>query len=144
MAERYMLDTNILSALIQNPDGVAAERASSATRAGHIVCTSIIVAAESRFGATKKGSIKIQRRIEELFEEIDVLPLASNADEHYANLRVDLERMGQPIGGNDMLIAAHALAADAILVTHNTREFQRVKGLRIEDWLSAARSGGEI
>jgi tRNA(fMet)-specific endonuclease VapC len=68
---------------------------------------------------------------------VRVVPLSTGADAAYAVLRTDLERKGQLIGPNDMLIAAHALALDAILVTDNVREFKRVKGLKIENWLRA-------
>jgi tRNA(fMet)-specific endonuclease VapC len=64
-----------------------------------------------------------------------ILPLAEDADCHYAVLRADLERRGEPIGANDMLIAAHALSIDAVLVTDNLREFRRVQGLKLENWL---------
>jgi tRNA(fMet)-specific endonuclease VapC len=117
------------------PDGPLAAKIARVISASGIVCTSIIVAAESRFGVAKKGSNRLRRQVEQLLAEIDVLPFESNADEYYADLRADLERRGQPIGGNDMFIAAHALATDSILVTRNVREFTRVKGLRIENWL---------
>lgn len=67
---------------------------------------------------------------------MEVLPLGVDAIPHYARIRVELERAGRIIGANDLLMAAHALATDSILVSHNTREFQRVQGLRIEDWLA--------
>lgn len=76
-------------------------------------------------------------RIEELFTTITILPFEADADLHYARIRVDLERRRLIIGGNDLLIAAHALASGSILVTNNAREFQRVKGLKIENWLTS-------
>ena len=135
MPKRYLLDTNILSALMDHPDGPLAGKVAELISARGIVCTSIIVAAESRFGVAKKGSDRLRRKVEELLAEIDVLPLEPNADEYYAELRADLEHKGRLIGGNDMFIAAHALATDSILVTNNVREFSRIKGLRIENWL---------
>jgi tRNA(fMet)-specific endonuclease VapC len=75
--------------------------------------------------------------VEQSLATVEIVPLSSGADETYAVLRADLERKGQLIGPNDMLIAAHALALDAILVTDNVREFKRVKGLKIENWLRA-------
>jgi tRNA(fMet)-specific endonuclease VapC len=136
MPKRYLLDTNILTVLMDDPDGHVAAKVASVIAAREIVCTSIIVAAESRFGVAKKGSDRLRRKVEELLAEIDVLPLEPNADEYYAELRADLEHKGRLIGGNDMFIAAHALATDSILVTNNVREFSRVKGLRIENWLA--------
>jgi tRNA(fMet)-specific endonuclease VapC len=137
MPKRYLLDTNILTALMDNPDGNVAAKIADVISARGIVCTSIIVAAESRFGVAKKRSDRLRGQVDELLGEIDVLPLEPDADEYYAELRADLERRGQPIGGNDMFIAAHALATDSILVTNNVREFSKVKGLRIENWLES-------
>ena len=139
MADWYLLDTNILSALINHPDGSVASKLAEVVSAGGVVCTSIIVAAELRFGAAKKGSSRRRQRVEALLAEIDVLPFAPDADENYAQLRADLERRGQTIRGNDMLIAAHALGTNSILVTNNVREFSRLKGLKYEDWLGAGR-----
>ncbi len=136
MPKRYLLDTNILSALMDQPDGPIASKVADVISRRGIVCTSIIVAAESRFGVAKKGSDRLRRQVEELLAEIDVLPLEPTADEYYADLRADLEHKGRLIGGNDMFIAAHAMATDSILVTNNVREFSRVKGLRIENWLA--------
>ncbi len=120
---------------MDEPNGRAALRVTKAIAARDIVCTSIIVAGESRFGAVKKGSDRLRQKVEEIFREIEVLPLEPKADERYADLRADLERRGCLIGGNDMFIAAHALATNSILVTNNVREFSRVKGLRVENWL---------
>jgi tRNA(fMet)-specific endonuclease VapC len=88
-----------------------------------------------RYGAAKKGSAVLQQRVEQLPKAIPVLPLAPDADRFYGDIRTALETAGKIIDGNDLLIAAHALATDAVLVTDNTREFQRVTGLKIENWL---------
>jgi len=98
--------------------------------------TSIIVACELRFGAAKKRSARLADRIEEMLARLDVLPLAGEVDRRYAKLRWQLERRGTPIGPNDMLIAAHALALRRTLVTDNVREFRRVAGLAVENWLA--------
>lgn len=74
-------------------------------------------------------------RVEQLLEAIEVLPPEPTADVHYGRIRAQLEKTGSPIGGNNLLIAAHALTVGAILVTDNAREFKRVKGLRVENWL---------
>jgi tRNA(fMet)-specific endonuclease VapC len=99
--------------------------------------TSIVVVSELRFGVEKKGSAALARRLEVALGAVSIEPLAPDADVHYGRIRVDLERRGELIGPNDLLIAAHALSLDAVLVTDNVREFMRVKGLRLENWLSA-------
>lgn len=101
------------------------------------VCISIIVLAELRFGFAKKNSRRLSARLEGMLDELSVQPWGDPTDRYYADIRADLERSGQPIGANDMLIAAHALALDCILVTDNEREFARVPGLRVENWLKA-------
>ena len=131
---RYLLDTNILSDFIKNPAGPVASRIDTLA-ADEQVFTSIIVAAELRYGAIKKKSAALAARIEEALEVIDVLALSSDADRQYGVLRAELETKGTPIGANDMLIAAHALAANCILVTDNAKEFRRVRGLKVENWL---------
>ena len=129
----YLLDTNILSDLIRNPFGPVAQRIEAV--GAKAVCTSIIVAAELRYGCAKKGSPRLQARVEDILATIPVLPLEVPADADYGRQRAQLEASGQSIGGNDLLIAAHALALGLTLVTHNTREFSRIAGLQVEDWL---------
>ena len=129
----YLLDTNILSDLIRNPFGPVAQRIEAV--GAKAVCTSIIVAAELRYGCAKKGSPRLQARVEDILATIPVLPLEVPADADYGRQRAQLEASGQPIGGNDLLIAAHALALGLTLVTHNTREFSRIVGQQVEDWL---------
>lgn len=130
---RYLLDTNAVSDLINDPHGRVA---AAIERIGEsAICTSIIVAAELRFGAAKRNSRRLARQIETAFAHLDIQPFAVPADRIYGDLRADLERRGRPIGPNDLLIAAHALALGCTLVTDNTREFARVKSLRVENWL---------
>ncbi len=131
--KQYLLDTNILSDLIRNPAGPVSQQIRLVGE--QAVCTSLIVAAELRFGAHKRGSKRLSVQLEAVLGAMDVLPMESPCDQHYANLRLALERTGTPIGGNDMLIAAQALALGLVLVTHNRREFDRIPGLRVEDWL---------
>ena len=131
---RFLLDTNILSDFVKNPAGPVASRL-DALAADEEIYTSIIVAAELRYGAMKKKSPALSARIEELLETIDVLPFAPDGDRHYGTLRTDLEAGGTPIGANDMLIAASALATGCILVSDNVKEFQRVRGLKVQNWL---------
>jgi tRNA(fMet)-specific endonuclease VapC len=131
---RYMLDTNILSDLIRNPQGKAARRIA---RVGEDnICTSIIVAAELRYGGAKSGSSKLRKAVEDLLGEIDVLPFEAPGDAEYGAIRALLESAGTPIGGNDLLIAAHARALGATIVTANTQEFRRVRDMKVENWLS--------
>jgi tRNA(fMet)-specific endonuclease VapC len=131
---RYLLDTNIISDLIRNPQGKAAKRIAKVGE--DKVCTSIVVAAELRYGCAKIGSKKLLSAVEDLLAEIEVLPLDAPADAEYGEIRAGLEAVGRPIGGNDLLIAAHALATEAIIVTANADEFKRVRGLKIENWLA--------
>jgi tRNA(fMet)-specific endonuclease VapC len=128
-----MLDTNIVSDLIRNPLGKVAKRLKKAGDEG--LCVSIITAAELRFGAAKRGSPRLSERIEQVLSELDVLPFSVPADATYAGIRLALEQAGEPIGPNDLLIAAHAQTAGAVLVTANAREFRRVRGLKVENWL---------
>ena len=131
---RYMLDTNIISDLIRNPQGRAAKRIAKAGEQN--ICISIIVAAELRYGAVKSGSKRLLKVIEDLLGEIAVLPFDVPADVEYGAIRAELEAGGAPIGGNDLLIAAHARATGATMVTANDDEFTRVRGLKVENWLA--------
>lgn len=129
-----MLDTNILSDMIRNPAGKAA---SAMLREGDAaICTSIVVASELRYGCARKGSAKLLKKVEELLAEIPVLPLDVPVDAVYGALRAELEGMGQTIGHNDLFIAAHACALGTTLVTANTGEFTRIRGLKVENWLA--------
>ena len=131
---RYMLDTNILSDLIRNPQGRAARRIAKVGETS--VCTSIVVAAELRYGCEKSGSTKLRKAVEDLLGEIDVLPFEAPADANYGAIRASLEAAGTPIGGNDLLIAAHAKTLGATIVTANTQEFRRVRDVKVENWLA--------
>lgn len=130
----WMLDTNILSDLIRNPQGALKGRLDAIPQGA--LCTSIVVACELRFGARRKGSDVLTKRVEQLLDTLAVLPLDPPTDEHYADIRATLERAGTPIGSHDLFIAAHARSRGMTLVTHNTREFERVPDLRLEDWLA--------
>lgn len=130
---RYLLDTNILSDLVRNPQGTVAARIAEVGESA--ICTSIIVAAELRFGAAKKGSERLSAQLEAVLSAIDIQPFDAPADAAYAQLRRQLEGAGAPIGGNDMLIAAHAAALACVVVTDNVREVRRIAGLPVENWL---------
>ena len=129
----YLLDTNIISDVIRNPDGPAERRIEQV--GPKAIFTSIIVASELRYGCVKKGSPELLTRVEAILETIPVLPLDIPADAEYGGIRAELEAAGQPIGMNDLLIAAHAHALKLTLVTDNTREFSRIRGLKVENWL---------
>ena len=130
---RFLLDTNIMSDLVRHPRGKISDRIAEVGE--EHVCTSIIVAAELRFGATRKNSSRLTAHLEAVLGAIDVLALEAPVDAVYGVIRASLERTGQPIGANDLLIAAHALILGHTVVTDNEREFSRVKDLRIENWL---------
>ncbi|MDT9598945.1 type II toxin-antitoxin system VapC family toxin [Sphingosinicella rhizophila] len=127
------MDTNIVSDLVRHPQGRIFDHIRKVGDAN--VATSIIVASELRFGAVKKNAPKLSAQLERVLSVLPVLPFEHPADEHYGILRADLERRGRPIGGNDMLIAAQAIALDAVLVTANRSEFARVADLQVENWL---------
>jgi tRNA(fMet)-specific endonuclease VapC len=131
---RYMLDTNIISDLIKNPHGKAAKRIA---RVGEDnVCTSIIAAAELRYGCAKSGSARLLKAVEDILGELPVLPFDVPADAEYGGIRAELEAAGRLIGSNDLLIAAHAYATGATIVTANAGEFKRIRGLNVENWLA--------
>ncbi len=129
----YLLDTNIISDIIRNPAGFAARRIEQIDPKE--ICTSIIVAAELRYGCATSGSAKLLAKVEALLETIPVLPLDVPADSKYGGIRAKLEAAGQTIGLNDLLIGAHAHALALTLVTDNMREFSRIQGLTVENWL---------
>ncbi|HKM87421.1 MAG TPA: type II toxin-antitoxin system VapC family toxin [Xanthobacteraceae bacterium] len=131
---RYMLDTNVISDLIRYPQGKAARRIAKVGEDN--ICTSIIVAAELRYGCAKSGSERLLKAVEELLGEITVLPFDVPADAEYGGIRSELEAAGKPIGSNDLLIAAHAYATGSIIVTANASEFKRIRGLTVENWLT--------
>jgi tRNA(fMet)-specific endonuclease VapC len=135
-APAWMLDTNVLSALIRNPRGAIVQRLSTIEPAA--VCTSIVVACELRFGARRRSSESLTNRVEQLLAAVTVIPFDEPADQHYADIRAALESSGTPIGNHDLFIAAHARSRGMTLVTHDLREFARVPGLQVEDWLKAA------
>jgi tRNA(fMet)-specific endonuclease VapC len=129
---RYLLDTNIVSDLIRNPQGQIAAKLRALPP--DAVCTSVIVAGELRFGAAKRGSKELSERAEGVLARLPVLPLTAEVSVAYAAVRMALEAKGQPIGGNDLWIAAQALSEGMVLVTENVREFERVEGLRVDRW----------
>ena len=135
---RYLLDTNIVSDLVRNPQGKVARHV-RAVGEKH-VCTSIIVAAELRYAAdkkraAKKGSPRLSSQLDAVLGALEVLPFETPADASYGLLRTRLEQAGTPIGANDLLIAAQTLALGYVIVTDNESEFSQVKGLRLQNRL---------
>jgi len=130
---RYLLDTNIVSDLVRNPQGKVAQHIRKVGEAQ--VCTSIIVAAELRYGATKKGSPRLSAQLEAVLGALEVLPFEVSADAAYGLLRTRLDQVGRPIGANDLLIAAQTLSLGYTIVSDNEKEFAHVADLRRENWL---------
>jgi tRNA(fMet)-specific endonuclease VapC len=131
---RYLLDANIISDMVRRPSSRVVRHIARVGEGS--VCTSIIVAAELRYGARKSGSGPLSERVDRILSAIEVVPLEAPADRHYGEIRDTLTRAGSPIGPNDLLIATHALALDLTIVTANAREFARVPSLRVENWLA--------
>jgi tRNA(fMet)-specific endonuclease VapC len=129
----YLLDTNIISELVKNPREIIFSKIQSIGE--EKICTSIVVACELKFGARKKNSPQLLQKIELILDSIEILPLTDPVEEYYAEIRTYLEQQGTPIGGNDLLISAHALTLDLTIVTANVREFSRVPNLKVENWL---------
>lgn len=133
-ARLLLLDTNIVSHLMREANGVAAQRLQAASQAGATPVLSIVVQCELLYGVRKKSSRWLQEAYALQMARLPVLPLDEAVPPHYAALRTHLETQGQPIGPNDALIAAHALALGATLVSGDD-EFARVPGLKVENWL---------
>lgn len=133
MSIKYLLDTNIISALMRDPSGIIGKRVD--IEPDDAIATSLVVAGELRFGAVRVGNAAFSARIERVLQLFPVLPLETPTDQAYGKIRAHLEQSGKPIGRNDLWIAAHALSLDLILVTDNIDEFQRVELLRTENWL---------
>jgi tRNA(fMet)-specific endonuclease VapC len=128
-----MLDTNIVSDLVCNPQGAVTQHIIKV--GSEAVCISIITAAELRYGCARKGSARLLANVEAILGSIQVLAFDVPADAEYGGIRADLEAAGKPIGPNDLQVAAHAHAVGAVLVTANAGEFSQVRGLQVENWL---------
>ena len=129
---RYMLDTNIVSAILRDPRGKVLERLIEVGEENAFI--SIITHGEIWYGVKKNGSEELSRKVSAVTRRFYVAPLQLPSDQRYAEVRLAL-RQGKTIGPNDLWIAAHALALDAVLVTDNESEFSRVPGLKVENWL---------
>ena len=131
---RYMLDTNICSHILKNHP-IAVKQKFEEVGVGNI-CISAIVLAELYYGAARHpNGIVIRREIDNFVSRLVVIPWDENAADHYGAIRSFLEKAGTPAGAMDMLIAAHAKSCAATLVTNNLREFERIKGLTLLNWV---------
>jgi len=130
----YMLDTNIISDVIKHPRGTVSQKIRTLPK--NSACVSVIVAGELRYGAMKKSNDELTRRVEDILRKMAVFDLNYECSVFYGNIRADLEKKGLPIGANDLWIAAHALSLGLIFVTNNEKEFCRVDGLKMENWLN--------
>ena len=131
MTRSFMLDTDTCS--FASRGGSARLRDLIARNAGSL-CVSAVTAGELRYGALKRGSRRISESVSFLLSLLPTVPWDGDAANRYAEIQVALEETGTPIGNADTMIAASALAARCVLVTHNTAHFSRVSGLDIEDW----------
>ncbi|MCT9980162.1 type II toxin-antitoxin system VapC family toxin [Acinetobacter sp. I-MWF] len=129
----YLLDTNICIYIINNKPPHVFEKFKQ-YQLGQLSISSIS-ASELAFGVEKSGSLRNKNALDKFLAPLDVLPYDESAIWHYAKLRQSLQSKGQMIGSLDMLIAAHALALDTVLVTNNMKEFERIDGLKLENWV---------
>jgi len=134
---QYLLDTNTVSYFLRDHSPALTARLMGT--APDALAVSVITAGELQFGLKKLGpgfrTTALAARLDKLLAAISTLSLAPEAATHYGHIRTYLEAKGTPIGGNDLWIAAHALAEDLTLITHNLREFERVPGLKVESWV---------
>ena len=129
----YLLDTNICIYVINHKPQQVFERFRQ-YQLGQLAVSSI-TASELAFGVEKSGSERNKQALKKFLSPLEILPYDEQAVWHYAQLRHDLQSKGQTIGSLDMLIAAHALALDVVLVTNNTKEFERIEKLKLENWV---------
>jgi len=132
---RFILDTNICIYIARKQPAAVMAQFEKLKRGEAVL--SVVTYGELRFGAAKSQQREqVLRNLEELTSLLPVQPLPIDAAEHYGLIRAVLETKGRPIGGNDLWIAAHAVAEGLVLVTNNTREFQRVPGLKVQNWVA--------
>jgi tRNA(fMet)-specific endonuclease VapC len=130
----HLLDTNVCVAFLRGASPQVRTQLLSRDRSS--IGLPAIVAAELRLGAEKSARPRVNRAlVEEFIAALEIIPFDDRASRRYAEIRARLERRGEPIGANDYIVAATALASGCILVTGNDREFRRVAGLKLEDWL---------
>ena len=130
----YMLDTNICAFIIRNKPEYIKDKLKVVEKEHEIALSSIVVA-ELLFGAQKKKSQKLNKIIHTFIDNFTIYDFDKQASIEYSKIRDSLESTGNIIGANDLFIASHAKSLDAVIVTNNTREFLRVDGLKVEDWV---------
>ncbi len=130
----YMLDANIISYIIKEYDTDLLQKFRDISKK-HSIIVSVIVEAELLYGIRKRRSKRLEQEVKNLLSPFEIMPLDSKVSNEYAQIRASLEQKGTPIGANDLFIAAHALSLGATLVTNNSKEFERVDGLRVENWV---------
>lgn len=128
---QFLLDTDTISFALRGQGGVGEVLR---RRSPSEVCTSSVVAGELELGVVRRGSRKLRREIDALYSGLEVIPYDLEAARRYGRLAAALLDDGVAIGVEDTMIAAHALSRGLILVTHNRKHFDRVRGLRVEDW----------
>ncbi|MBL8153164.1 MAG: type II toxin-antitoxin system VapC family toxin [Anaerolineae bacterium] len=130
---KYLLDTNTCIRYLNRRSASIIHRMDAESPDDIVVCS--VTRAELIFGVMKSNNPeKTRAKQREFLEPLPTLPFDDAAAEDYGRIRAQLEAAGTPIGPNDLLIAAIALTHDLIVITHNTREFSRINGLKIEDW----------
>lgn len=136
VSANYLLDTNTISHMMHNADGIVARRLQHLMQTGAVnrLYTSVVVQSELLFGLAKRPSARLQSAYEQQMSGLTVMPIDEVVSHSYAAVRLALSRAGTPIGPNDTFIAAHALALGYTLVTDNEDEFRRVAGLKVENW----------
>jgi tRNA(fMet)-specific endonuclease VapC len=135
---QYMLDTNICIYVIKNYPPKLRERFNQLAEQ---LCMSSITLAELVYGAEKSSRrLENLQAVEQFTARLEVLAFPSKAAAHFGQIRADVERLGKPVGPLDMLIGAHARAEGLIIVTNNAREFRRLPGVRVENWVDEGAS----
>jgi tRNA(fMet)-specific endonuclease VapC len=130
---RYLLDTNIISDLMRNPEGKISKKIAEIGE--KYIFTSVLAIGEVRYGIEKRRSEKHATALKNIMPFINPEPWKAPADRHYATIRLAIEAMGLPVGQLDMLLGAQALASGAVFVTANEKHFRHMPGLIIENWL---------
>lgn len=130
----YILDTNIISYIIKNKDYSLVDKFEEVSK-HHTIGVSSITIAELYYGVRKKGSEKLEALVNQFLSPLEKYSFDEHAAFEYGIIRTQLESKGEIIGSNDLFIAAHAKSLDAVLITNNTREFERVENLVVENWI---------
>lgn len=131
----YMLDTNICIFLIKRKSPIYFEKLEKLRKEKHTLAISSIVLSELQYGvANSSYQEQSQINLNAFTKQIDILPYTEECAYFYGEVRAQLKKIGRPVGNNDLFIASHAIAKEAILITNNIKEFQRIDRLRLEYW----------